>query len=184
MQSPRHIFLKRLLVSLPAVLAVACATPVIVEKEEFASIESLQDFEYIYVLGPHDIPNGDGLQDRPRIRLWDRDGKIALKAAEQRLYGETQREVLAMLGSAYKTVDSYKWHHHFHHIGESHQGGIALPSGVIVGWMYRPGGLGYFDFDYNPVVEKVSYFTPRVDTHEPTPPAGRIYRVRSHALRP
>jgi len=178
---PRGTTLFLLFTSTVALFLNACAGPEIVDVRNTAEIEALQDFEYIYVLGPFDIPDGqdrDGLQDRPRIRLWDRDGKVVLKGIALHLYREAQMEVIAMLGDAYKTVDGDSWHHNYHHVNDIQQGGIALADGSIVGWNYRLGGLGYLDFDYDPVVEKVAWFTPKLKTEAPISSIGRVYRAR------
>ena len=165
-----------------ALCLAACAGPDLIDQRGSPAIEVLRDFDYIYVLGPYDIPDGqdsDGVQDRPRLLLWDRDGIVELKETEMKRYGEAQMEVMAMLDSRYTTVDSFTWHHNFHHIDNTQQGGIALPDDTIVGWLYRSGGLGYFDFDYDPVVEKVSWFTPKPEIEQPRSSIGRLYRVRS-----
>lgn len=152
-------------------------------------IPATESIDHIYVLGPFDIPDGvynninpapdiDGFQDRPRIKLWMKGTKAKLSGTDERLYGEAATQVLEMLGSNYHTVDRFTWDHELHRIGNGQMGGIVLTDGTIIGWVYEKGGLGYFDYDYDPDTERVAYWKPLSIDEEAPQPRGHIYRVR------
>lgn len=158
-----------------------------VADKEIPAIESI---DHIYVLGPFDIPDGayqdnsiaadiDGIQDRPRIEFWAKGAKVKLSDTNERLYGESATQVLEMLGSNYYTVDRYTWDQELHRIGGGQTGGIVLTDGTIIGWVYQKGGMGYFDFDYDPDTEKVAIWKPLNIDEEVPPLRGRIFRVRN-----
>lgn len=160
-------------------------------KAEEIKIPALETIDYIYVLGPFDIPDGpyknnvephadsDGFQDRPRIKTWEKGAKVSLSPADERSYGEAAEQVLEMLGTNYHTVDSYTWNHELHRVGGGHKGGIVLLDGTNIGWAYETGGMGYFDFDYDPITEKVAYWKPLLADKEAPRQKGRIYRVHN-----
>lgn len=145
-------------------------------------LPTLDEIDSIYVLGTFDIPDmpadSDGLRDRPRYVLWP-EAKRATSTEVGVDTGELQPRVLAMLGSHYKTVGRDDWYNNYHHVVDRVEGGLVLKNGRIIGWILKPGGLGYFDFAYNPRSEKMATWQP-LDLTLVAPPDTRgtkIYRV-------
>lgn len=158
---------------LPSTFAIATVSPI---------LPSPETIDYIYVLAavaqPKNPANQPSVTARPRIKLWAKGTALTLSDNQEDAYRNTRTQVLAMLDNTYRSVDSYAWYHGNHHVSQGEQsGGIVLKNGSTIGWLARPGGLGYFDFDYDPNEEKLGGLSQRTNERIAVR-KGRIYRVR------
>ena len=87
-------------------------------------LPSLDDIDYIYVLGTFDIPDLqkdlDGVRDRPRYIIWP-DHKMPKQADSIDLHA-LQKRFLKMLGARYQTETHERWHNNYHRIGDYNKG--------------------------------------------------------------